>query len=467
VVRQKVKFVLSDLHLGAAYGRKDDNQLESFSVDNEFIYFLNSIVRESERDWQEVELIINGNFLDFLQVPALKETGVMEAHPIEAYPDSSEAASIKRLNLIHQAHYGVFEALSNFMQSTSPQRRLTIIKGNHDVHFYWPRVKSRLRELLNASGGRSSLLLFAEEFVSREKIYIEHGHQRAEPINRYSDFHIPFLPRNPSQLDYPVGSRLIIELSQQMNLKPHLAPITTLLWYALQWDLKLAAKLLTKLFQNKPIRAMNMASVAKTASLNGDVPSLDDQPFQSEAETYQLLQQAALDKYLRRKIYHQIQIHLNLTDQKNGLPPFDIDEANDNPVLIAQAEQQHYRHSVCRTAEVIAQREGAQIVLFGHTHYACQEILEDETIYVNTGCWVEDLSDAAPEIWSDIFANGYQPNRPLSLPYARIDYDETNIPTVQLLDFANSLPADDTSNRSGLSQKVFDWLNRWRSDHRF
>jgi hypothetical protein len=65
------------------------------------------------------------------------------------------------------------------MHVESPQRHITIIKGNHDVSLFWPGVKNHLREMLGASGARASLLRFADEFVSREKIYVEHGHQHA------------------------------------------------------------------------------------------------------------------------------------------------------------------------------------------------------------------------------------------------------------------------------------------------
>ena len=191
---QKVKFVLSDLHLNADNSRAGSNSHENGLAAAQVVRFLKSIIQESEQTGSEIELIINGDFLDFLQVPAVKGYQPTASYPLDAYRDSSETASILRLDNIYNSHRPVFEALANFMQITPPQRRLTIIKGNHDVHFFWPRVKSRLRELLNASGTRSSLLLFAEEFVSREKIYIEHGHQRAETINRYPDFRNPLQP---------------------------------------------------------------------------------------------------------------------------------------------------------------------------------------------------------------------------------------------------------------------------------
>jgi UDP-2,3-diacylglucosamine pyrophosphatase LpxH len=165
-VGHKLKFVLSDLHLGV--GHQESNYLEDFTVDTLLAHFLQQIWRESEREQREIELIINGDLFEFLQVPAVDQYDPNANYPLETYLDSSEAASIKRLDLIVQAHPEVFAALSDFMQVEAPQRRITIIKGNHDVNLYWSGVKARLREVLDASGERSSLLLFAEEFVSRE-----------------------------------------------------------------------------------------------------------------------------------------------------------------------------------------------------------------------------------------------------------------------------------------------------------
>ena len=135
---RKLKFVLSDLHLGA--GHQESNYLEDFTVDKQLARFLQAIWQESERDQREVELIINGDLFEFLQVPAVENYDPAAHYPSEAYLDSSESASIKRLNLIVEGHPEVFNALSDFMHVEMPARRITVIKGNHDVNLYWSGV---------------------------------------------------------------------------------------------------------------------------------------------------------------------------------------------------------------------------------------------------------------------------------------------------------------------------------------
>ena len=460
---QKLKFVLSDLHIGAGRIGEQRHYPDNFLADDEFANFLQTISLESERDNREVELIINGDFLDFLRLPAVDDFNPTEIYPKETFLDSSKEASIKRLNIIYQGHKRVFEALTHFMRSETPKRRLTIIKGSHDVHFYWPRVKSRLRELLNASGTRASLLLFAEEFVSREKIYVEHGHQQAEKINRYVDFRDPIRPDNPTQIIYPDGSHLAINL--HCDIGPDypfvgtITPITTLIWLALKWDPPLAAKLLVHIGQQIPSPVL-------------DVSGPDDmwQVLRNEETSFQALQQSLDDITLRRQLYHSIRrcLHYMSADEVSAPPTFSDDVTHDDPLTMAQISQDQSRTKLALAAARIAGQEGAQAILFGFSHQATQKRLKNGAVYINTGCWAQDFSAASSETWQAIFErsglHGKLPNEiPAKLPYARIDYDEADTPSAQLLDFAAQGQVGAKATK-GLSQKVMGWLfNKWRS----
>ncbi|MDX1520165.1 MAG: metallophosphoesterase [Anaerolineae bacterium] len=450
---RKIKFVLSDLHIGAGTGWATKNLSESFLVDDELVEFLHYIRQESETKNQEVELIINGDFFDFLHVPAVDALTGTTDYSLEAYYNSSEAASIKRLNLIYKAHKAVFAALTNFMQPVAPKRRITIIKGNHDVHFFWPRVKNHLRSLLRASGTRASLLLFAEEFVSREKIYVEHGHQRAEPSNRYPDFLHPIHPDNPTQLNYPVGARFEIDCSyDQADKYPFIhkvKPFNAVIWYALHWDLMLASKLLVHCAgDHQPVLSLNGSSGARP----GDhaLAAMSDY-LVDENRCYQALRQCRQDAGFKREFYTFLSCQFDLAPS----PEYGV-LAVDDPLDIAQQKHEAQRLSLRQAAEQIAEREGAEVILFGHSHYAIQETLENGAVYINTGCWAEDFSTASPELWETLFNQTYSYGQPpVSLPYARIDYDDDNTPHPQLLDFCKIRQSTTT-----LSKKVFGWLTQ-------
>lgn len=459
---QKLKFVLSDLYIGAGYANEGGNDLEEFVVDAELVNFLSEIEAENERNRREVELIINGNFFEFLRVPAVDAYVPTETYPQEAYLDSSEEASVKRLKIIREGHSEIFKALSKFMRARAPQRRITIVKGNHDVNLFWPRVKHSLRHFLGASGPRASLLLFAEDFVSREKIYVEHGHQRTEVMNRYTDFLDPRHPDDPTQLYYPPGSRFFIEFCNDVennyNFANNIRPITTLMWYALRWDLQFAAKLLVSLLRYAPTAmAINGAAPAG----NGGFQSADLlQNLHTEAACHHMLQRCAEDPILQQQFYHQLHQYLNIGAYNNTFQRQAGVTIEYDPVIVGRTVQEQQRSLLHQTAEVIAEREGAKVVIFGHTHHPIQNRLDTGGLYINTGCWLEDFSNASLHTWQALFDKSYRGGRPpKQLPYVRIDYDADNNPRAQLLDFAKRNLQVQRDFRH-LPQRFFGWMHR-------
>lgn len=461
---RKLKIILSDLHLGAGHAYEGGNYLEDFTADEKLVQFLRAIGQECERDQREVELIINGDFFEFLQIPAVDDYDPGQVYPKEAYLDSSEEASIKRLNIIIQGHAEIFNALSDFLHVEIPQRRITIIKGNHDVNLFWPGVKSRLREVLGASGPRASLLLFAEEFVSREKIYVEHGHQRAEKMNSYQDFLDPRLPSDPTQLYYPAGSHFVInffnEVEQERWFVDSIKPLTALIWFAFNWDFNFAAKMLASFIAHTPALVISdfAPDVEGVIANNSLLDYLED-----EEKRRQLSRRYHNDPTFRRQFHQQIQRYLDDAHVANKSDlAFSIADINGDPLAMGRAEQQRQQASLRHAAEEIVRQEGAEVVLFGHTHHPIYENLDNGGVYINTGCWLwkQDLSNAPPETWETLFKGSErQVDIPSQLPYARIDYDEQNNPTAQLLDFAhkNSLTGVDSAPSPNLIARV---LNR-------
>ncbi len=465
---RKLKFVLSDLHLGAR--PEEGIYLEEFAIDKKLARFLQQIRQESDHDQREIELIINGDFFDFLHVPAVESYNPTTSYPSELYLDSSEPASIKRLDLIVASHPVIFDALSDFMRVEAPQRRITIIKGNHDVNLYWSGVKARLREVLGASGARSSLLLFAEEFVSREKIYVEHGHQRAEKMNNYHDFLDPRQPTDLSQLYYPAGPRFVIDIFNSLGREywffNYIKPVTALVWYALAHDFDFAARVLARFIRYTPALVLSDFAQDDPSLTWADNPWLED--LENDETRRSLAHRYAADPDFRREFHRQIQTYLNDASAIgcDAFPP--TIEITSDPLESGRAEQRQQQAALHRAAEEIARQQGARVVLFGHTHCPTQEILETGGVYLNTGCWLSNLSNVSPETWQELFDG--VPNlsklRPC-LPYARIDYDEENHPYAQLLYFAQDDPPTSSQTetpperkRRGFLAKRFAWFTK-------
>ena len=215
----KVKIIVSDLHLGAgSFDLDKGNVLEDFIVDETFARFLHEMKEESETQGTDFELIIDGDMMEFLQAPAVDQFEPRRTYPPENYRSSSEEDSAKKVALITKGHPMFFAALREFIKPANPQRKVTILKGNHDVNLYWPAVKKRIRQAVYATGEeRAKLLAFEEVCINREGIYVEHGNQYAEKVNRVDNFEKPLDPKREGQLAIPAGSQFVIEFFNRLS----------------------------------------------------------------------------------------------------------------------------------------------------------------------------------------------------------------------------------------------------------
>ncbi len=163
---EKVILVISDLHLGAGKMIKGKrNLLEDFHYDNELIEFLHYY---SHGDYENVgvELVINGDFLDFLAVPY-----------VEYYDDEfwSEKAALEKLKMIMSAHKGVLDALKAFLSKTD--KKITYIIGNHDAEFVFDSLKE---EFVNYFGEYKDKIVLSNNITTHtptKGVSIQHGHQ--------------------------------------------------------------------------------------------------------------------------------------------------------------------------------------------------------------------------------------------------------------------------------------------------
>ncbi len=458
----KLKIVVSDLHIGAGMFTKA-NLLEDFNADDEFAALLAKIKAESERENKEVEFIINGDFLEFLQVPAVDEFSPTTAYPPAAYTDTSAAATIKQIKIIAANHPHIFSALTDFMRVEAPARRITIIKGNHDVNLYWPEAKACLREIMGATGVRASLLLFAEEFISRENIYVEHGHQRTEKVNRFPNFAQPLSPDDPQQLYYPPGSQFVINFFNQAEREiwwlDNIKPLTGLIWFTFKWDFSLAAKLLAGFLKHSP------GLLAGSFALKDDDRQTFIKNLSDESRRKIMAQRYAAGPQFRQEVHRQVQQLLNAAGAPEEAHAFQAEADIADPLDMARREQQKVQNALGRAARDMVAQHHMQVVLFGHTHAPALEKIGDDSYYLNTGAWLwhEDLSQANDETWADLFAQPEKHLQSRRLPYARIDYadDDTldTITRVSLVDFSGQGFVWD-SKPASFFERIINWILR-------
>lgn len=164
---KKLVLVISDLHLGAGKqlrGRR--NLLEDFHFDGELIDFI-TFHATGEHEEKTVELVINGDFLDFLAVPY-----------VEFFDDEfwSEEACLEKLRIIMKAHRPVFQALKQFV--SKPNKSIVYIIGNHDAELIFDSLKAEFKAFFGKElEDRITIRNDLHTHVPIPGVYIQHGHQ--------------------------------------------------------------------------------------------------------------------------------------------------------------------------------------------------------------------------------------------------------------------------------------------------
>lgn len=229
--------VLSDLHLSE--GRDPStlrvSRLENFFLDGPFqrmLCHLHDIAQNRGRRWI---LILNGDFMDFLRVtripdPSRLPAGLPPISPTKARYGlgTSPAESKWQLERIFEGHPEFFQGLARFLLCG---HQLVILKGNHDVNWFWPEVRYRFLELLEdcmrrlerngQSAGDDERIAQALDGVEirpwvyyvPDLLYVEHGNQY-DPVNAFRNFLYPMLldpecPAGRYEIDLPFGSFFI------------------------------------------------------------------------------------------------------------------------------------------------------------------------------------------------------------------------------------------------------------------
>ncbi len=137
--------VVSDCHLSA--GRVHEGRLnphEDFHFDEEMAdlveFFSRGKYGSGPDGPVEVELILAGDYLDFLNVPVDGE-----------FEDAiTESLSLKKLEAILAGHPRVFEAFRKF--ASLPGKTITYLIGNHDADLFFPAVQERITRAWDPEG---------------------------------------------------------------------------------------------------------------------------------------------------------------------------------------------------------------------------------------------------------------------------------------------------------------------------
>jgi UDP-2,3-diacylglucosamine pyrophosphatase LpxH len=234
--------VVSDLHMGEGQTGSGTYQgTENFFWDASFRRFLLSVQSRGEaRPTKGPMLIINGDFIDFLRVISYPESDsdfldwsllldrlgfiAKTADVLRASVKDKEKElglkthdykSVWKLERVVEGHPLVFDGLASWINRGDS---VLILKGNHDLEWYWPAVRNHLRlvladriQALNPSTSLRdcltkviSLLTFIDDACTIDKeVYVEHGH-RYDKFTKVLDS--PTWGEHGEELNIPFGS---------------------------------------------------------------------------------------------------------------------------------------------------------------------------------------------------------------------------------------------------------------------
>lgn len=207
---RRLKLVVSDFHLGKGRLRPDGsvNVLEDFVSDERFAEFL-AYHRSGEYEDAEVELILNGDFLNLLQIDV-----------DERFPDYlTEEVEAAKVEQVIAGHPVLFDALARF--AAAPGKAVAFLMGNHDPGLIFEAVREHLRRRIGGT------VRFFDDHYRFDGVHVEHGQQH-EPMNAF-DRRRYLLTRGFRQpvLNLPFGSYYLIHvLNAEKRERPWIDKVT-------------------------------------------------------------------------------------------------------------------------------------------------------------------------------------------------------------------------------------------------
>ena len=164
--KRRIKLVISDLHLGKGRLLPSGgvNSLEEFYFSDKLVEFFHYYSSAAFED-AEIELIINGDFLNFLQVD-------YKGHFLTVF---TENVCLEVLKSILNGHKNVFKAMGEF--AARPGNLITYVVGNHDQAMLWPACRDLLNQTVGTTMRYKNIVYFFDG------VHIEHGHMH-EAANR-------------------------------------------------------------------------------------------------------------------------------------------------------------------------------------------------------------------------------------------------------------------------------------------
>jgi len=436
MVQKPVTLIVSDLHLG------DASPADDFVNDrDQFATFIRTQAATPEGQAGQMELIINGDFLEFVQV-------LPQAYTLNSTEYwCSEAESLAKLDCILTGHRKIFETLASFRALGN---QVTLFPGNHDVDLYWDAVQDCLRQHIPGVNIETAKVTNTRY---GNRLHISHGHlfSSIDPANNFQQWGNPILspPRDtdPKRLEMCPGTLFVVRFVNNMesrypfadNLHPEMALAGILAredrWglAVVAWSLLRFATNYLKSFLSAEDPSPDIGAHVLNAIQNDNFARQQIAPLYAEVMKQPSITPAMIKRSLDSEDAVAAFVEQLLRAEGSWDAWLDVLDTTkpavnaigsdgSDTLAIIEAGRIDTR-SACAT---IARRRwdaGAQVVVLGHTHLP-QAINEDGHAYFNPGSWTRYIDNPDTLTLQDLKDEGCFPYK---LHYIRIQDTGTSI----------------------------------------
>jgi UDP-2,3-diacylglucosamine pyrophosphatase LpxH len=407
-------FVISDLHLGGAYGELGTRGFRINTHVSELVEFLRELRTRAAAQRVNSELVINGDFVDFLAEQDDNDNW-------HAFIDD-EPSAVATFDRIAARDPGVFDELAALLRSGVP---ITLTLGNHDIELSLPAVRARLKARLGVTRTSPFQFVYDGEAYVVGNVLIEHGNRYDgwnvvdfDALRRCrSEYSRRLEPSPDAAFAPPAGSRLVEELMNPIKedypfidlLKPeNEAAIPLLLAMEPSFGKDVARLERSHQLQQdsshrnprapaRPNRPDNIRLTTTGTSndsladvLNRRLPPDAVARFLELTNTAERLSQQQAENISRGRISRALSlISMLFTGDWEKRLPWLLDAFRQlRDVFDPSAESA--TDCIDAAEELTAEGKFAAVV-FGHTHHVRSITLTSGGTYLNTGSWTDSM----------------------------------------------------------------------------
>lgn len=438
---KQVVVVISDLHVGGGPQDPGDDHVYDQGQLREFVR--EHLTRSHDGARGEIELFINGDFLEFAQV----QQSAYKLGSADAW--CSETESLEKLETILSGHADIFDAMRGFQEKGN---HVTIAAGNHDVDLFWPAVQRRIR----AAAGDVRFVL-GTEWCARfgGRLRISHGHQR-DLANRFQDWARPFVkgPDGQDRLEMCPGTLFMVKFVNWLerdypfadNIKP-IGALRRILWREDKLGAVAVAWMLTRFCATHP--AVTLGSESPDDPLR-DFPSLLLDAARSDSEVGDRLRAwyrryvdpEATDSAAERQMLNGNTLHRMLMrvmcEEEPAAWQRTLDRAsvkqgtlgeNEGTLQLAESQKVDDKQLFREVATAELASGHTRFVILGHTHLPDELELDGGRKYFNPGSWTR-YADLVTQQGLTLADLRDESRYPYSLKYVRVESRETGLHAV-------------------------------------